>query len=114
MYVVACDLSGHDLQFVFCGDLPQQVAHMNCHFPGQYRFAIFWDPHDMQLEVTLRVRSQPIMSHATTLHQNLLRLKARPLNARNMNNLVGGRAKKIRRDPVIAIEELPLRVADQF
>jgi len=31
MYVVARDLTGHDLQFVFCGNLPQQVAHTNCY-----------------------------------------------------------------------------------
>ena len=30
----------------------------------------------MNFKVALRVRAQPVMSHATTLHQNLLRLKA--------------------------------------
>src|SRR5271165_331762 len=75
--VVAGDLTGHDLQLMFCGNLPQQVAHTNCHFPRQHRLAVFCYPHEMDLEVTLRVRAQPVMSHATTLHHSLLRLKAR-------------------------------------
>jgi hypothetical protein len=53
--MVACDLTGHDFQFLFCGNLPQQVAHTN--------------PRQTDFQVRLRVRAQPAMSHATTLYQ---------------------------------------------
>ena len=77
VYVIACDLAGNNLQFVFRRDLPYQVAHTNRDFPSQHRLPILRDPHQVHLQVALRVRSQSVMSHATTLYEILLRLKAR-------------------------------------
>lgn len=68
MYVVARNLPGHNLQFVLCGDLPQQVAHTNRHVSYQDCLSILRHPHQMYFQVALRVRAQPVMSHATTLH----------------------------------------------
>ena len=77
MNVVACDLPGHDLQLMFRGNLPQQVAHAKSYVSCQHRLSIFRNPHHMHLQIAPRVRAQPVKSHATTLHQILLRLKAR-------------------------------------
>ena len=66
MDVVARHLPGHDFQLVLCGNLPQQVAHTNRYLVFQHRLAILRHPHQMNLQVALRVRAQPVMSHATT------------------------------------------------
>jgi hypothetical protein len=70
VYVVICDLSGNDFQFVFCGNLPQQVAYTKCRLPCQHCFAKSPDPLEVHFEIGFRVRSQPVMSHATTLDQS--------------------------------------------
>jgi len=75
--MVACYLPGHNLQFMFCRNLPQQIAHTKRYLTRQHCLSILWYPHQMDFQVRLRVRSQPVMPHATTLHQILLRLKAR-------------------------------------
>jgi hypothetical protein len=62
----ACYLAGQDLQFVFRRHLAQEIAHTKSDFTGQDRFTILRHPHQMHLEVALRVRAQPVMSHATT------------------------------------------------
>ena len=80
VYVIACDLARNDLQFMLRRDLPYQVAHPNRDFPSQHWLSVFRNPHEVHLQVALRVRSQPIMSHANTLHEILLRLKARGFN----------------------------------
>ena len=77
VYVIACDLARNDLQLMLGRDLPYQVAHTNRDLPSQYWLPVFRNPHQVHLQVALRVRSQPIMSHANTLHETLLRLKAR-------------------------------------
>ncbi len=38
---------------------------------------LFRDPHQVRLQLALRVVAEPIMSHANTLDEILLRLKAR-------------------------------------
>jgi hypothetical protein len=43
----------------------------------QHRLPILRNPDDMHLKVRLRVRSQPVVSHATKLHGPCLRLKTR-------------------------------------
>lgn len=75
MNVVASDFSGQYRYFVLHGDLPDQVAHTNRNLAGQYFLAIFRDPYQMNLQVMLRVRSQLISLHATTLHHPILRLQ---------------------------------------
>jgi len=67
--MVACDFTGHDFQFLFCGNLPQQVAHTNRYLARQCCFAVFRNPRQTDFQVRLRVRAQPAMSHATTLYQ---------------------------------------------
>jgi hypothetical protein len=57
--------------------LAQKVAHPNRDLARQHRLAILRHKNQMHLQVALRVRSQSVMSRATTLHQILLRLKAR-------------------------------------
>jgi hypothetical protein len=76
VYVVA-RLPRHNLQFVLCGDLPQQVAHTNRHISGQHRFRYFGTHTRCTFRSLFRVRAQSVMSHATPLHRTLLRLKAR-------------------------------------
>jgi len=74
--MVSCDLAGDNLQLMFHTDLPAQVAHTYRDLPGQHLLAVFWDPHEMHLQVALRARSQAVVSHSTTVHEPLLRLKA--------------------------------------
>ena len=75
--MVSCDVAADNLQLMFHSDLPDQVAHTYRDLPGQRLFAVFCDPHKMHLQVALRVRSQPVVPHSTTLHEPFLRLKAR-------------------------------------
>jgi hypothetical protein len=63
--VVARDLTRDNLQLMLHSNLPNQVAHSNRDLPGQHLFPVFRDPHEMYLEVALRVRSQSVVAHST-------------------------------------------------
>ena len=78
--MVSRDLAGYHLQLMFHRYLPYHVAHTNRDLPRKHRLAVLRYPHQMNLKVALRVRSYSVMSHATKLHENLLRLKARGFN----------------------------------
>lgn len=58
-------------------NLAHKVAHSNRDLSREHRFAVFRNPYQVHLEVTLRVRSKSVASHMTELHDNILRLKAR-------------------------------------
>src|SRR5262249_1018997 len=73
--VVAGHFSRKYADLVLHRDLPDQVAHTKRHLPRQHRLAIFRDPHQMHLQIVLRVRSQLVPFHATTLHDPILRLQ---------------------------------------
>ena len=77
MYVVAGHFATDDFQLMFHRDLPDQVAYTNGHLSRQHRFSVFRDPYQMDLQIGGRVRAMPVASHATTLHDSSLRLKAR-------------------------------------
>ena len=69
MNMIACCLSGHNLQFVFRRNLPEEVTHTKSDLTGQDRLAILRHPDQTDFQVALRVRAKSIMPHATTLHQ---------------------------------------------
>jgi hypothetical protein len=75
--MVARDLAGNDRQLMFHRNLSNQVARTNRDFTHKHRLPVLRYPHQVNLEVALRVRSQAVASHATTLHETFLRLKAR-------------------------------------
>ena len=56
-------------------DLPNQVARTKRHLARQYLFPIFRNPHQVHLQIVLRVRAQLVPFHATTLHDSVLRLQ---------------------------------------
>ena len=75
--MVACHFPRDNLELMLTGDPPDQVAHAPSQFPRQHGLPILWNPYDGNFEIGLRVRSKPIMPHATKLHEPFLRLKAR-------------------------------------
>jgi hypothetical protein len=75
--MVACHFPADDLKLMLRSNAAYQVAHTNCHLSVQHRLTVLGNPNDVHLEVRLRVRSQPVVSHATKLHGPWLRLKAR-------------------------------------
>jgi len=52
--VVSRDLARDNLQLVFGGYLPDQVARTKSDLPRQHVLSIFRDPHELHLEVALR------------------------------------------------------------
>ena len=66
--LVACDLAGHHLPFVFRRHVPEEVPPTKSDLAGPHRFAVFRHPHPMHFPVALRVRVKSIMPPATTLH----------------------------------------------
>jgi len=57
------------------GNLPGQVAHTKRHLSRQHLLPIFRNPHQVDLQIVLRVRAQLVSFHATTLHDPILRLQ---------------------------------------
>ena len=53
-------------QLVFNCDLTQKISNPRRHRPRQYPFAVLRAPHQVNLEVVLRVPTKPISSHSAT------------------------------------------------
>ena len=75
--MVACYLPRHYLQVMLHSNLANQVTHTHSHRPNQYLSTIFWNPNHVYFKIVFCVRTLPITSHATILHEFALRLKAR-------------------------------------
>lgn len=60
---------------MFRGHAAYDVAHANSDVPSEHRLPIFRNPDQVDLQVALRVRSQPVVSHATKLQGSWVRLK---------------------------------------
>ena len=75
--VVACNLTRNYVQLMFHRDLTNQIAHTNRYWTDQHLFTIFRYPNDVRFQVRFRVRSVPVVTHATTIPRPYLRLKAR-------------------------------------
>ncbi len=73
--VVARHLPRQDRDFMLHRDLPNQVAHTKRHLAGKYLLPVFGNPHQVHLQIVLRVRAQLVPFHATTLHDPVLRLQ---------------------------------------
>ncbi len=65
--MVARNLARYDDEVMLDRYLPQDVAHTNRHGSGEEFLAILGYPDQVSLEVSLRVRAEPILSHATML-----------------------------------------------
>lgn len=75
--MVACDLTGENRQFVFHGNLTEQVTHPEGHGSHEDWFPVLRDPDEVELEIMLAVRSTPVAWHAPILPHPRTRLKAR-------------------------------------
>ena len=75
--MVACHFPTEDVEFVLARHPAYNVAHTNRDVPSEHRLPIFRNPDDVDFQVALRVRSQPIVPHAPKLHGPWLRLKTR-------------------------------------
>ena len=75
--VVACNLTRDNVQLMFHRDLTNEIAHTNRYRTDEHLFTIFRYPDDVRFQVRFRVRSVPVVTHATTLPRPSLRLKAR-------------------------------------
>ncbi len=78
--MVACHLPRDNLKLMLAGNPPNDMAHTKSDVRSQHRLPILRNPHHVDLEVAPRVRSQPIVSHATKLHEPTVRPKARGFN----------------------------------
>jgi hypothetical protein len=47
--MVACDLARNDVQLLFHGDLPEQIAHTKSYGSDQDRLTVFGYPDQMDL-----------------------------------------------------------------
>ena len=75
--MVASNLPRNNLDLMFHGNLPDQVAHTYRHRPNQYLLTVFRNPYQVNFNIVCRVRAFTVPSHATILHDSSLRLKAR-------------------------------------
>src|SRR5713101_4985446 len=66
MHMVGCHLTGDDVQLMLHSDLAQKVADPRRHCPRQHPFAVLGAPHQVNLEIVLRVATEPISSHNAT------------------------------------------------
>ncbi len=75
--VVARDFARQNRDLMFHRNLPNQVAHTNRYFTRQHFLAVLGNPYQVNLQIVFRVRAKLVPFHATTLHDPILRLKAR-------------------------------------
>ena len=75
MNVIAGYFTRYDRHLMLHRNLPNQVAHTKRHLSRQHCLSLFRDPHQMDLQIVLRVRAQLVPFHAVTLHDPILRLQ---------------------------------------
>ena len=73
--VVACNLTRDNVPLMFQRDLTNEIAHTNRYRADEHLFTIFRYPDDVRFQVRFRVRSVPVVTHATTLPRPSLRPK---------------------------------------
>ena len=66
VHMIRCHLARDDLQLVLRRNLPQEVAHPHRNLSGQHPLAVLGAPHQVNLQVILRVTAQTISSHNAT------------------------------------------------
>ena len=73
--VIAGYFTRCDRDLMLHRNLPNLVAHTKRHLSRQHCLSLFRDPHQMDLQIVLRVRAQLVPLHAITLHDPVLRLQ---------------------------------------
>lgn len=66
MYMVRRYLAGDNVKLVLNRNLAQEVAHPRRHWPRQHSLAVLRAPHQVNLEIVLRVTAKAISSHNAT------------------------------------------------
>ena len=66
VHMLGCHLARDDVQLILYRDLAQKIADPRRHRPRQHPFAVLWAPHQVNLEIVLRVATEPISSHNAT------------------------------------------------
>ena len=67
--MIVCYFAGDDNEVMLSGDAPYNIAHTNGYITAEELFTILWYPHEMDIEVRFRVRSESILSHTIMLAQ---------------------------------------------
>ena len=92
--LIGSHLSRQNRDLMLHWDLPDQVAYTKRHLPRQHLLAVLWDPHQLYLQIVLRVRSQLAPFHATTLRDPILRLARRRVARSPREMLIRNRARE--------------------